>query len=184
MQVCIYIYIKVPMYINWSILKNLWVVLQEGSLPPGSWSGNIVNRKPPRGGVFFRSTLRSNWWCKPRPPASNKNSKKTNYRHELTTNYNLLHLECLSIPFSNLNLICLLSTERGKKDVENSVINWGLRLEIGHSTCNRHAIDSTCNRHATDSTCNRLYLEIKGHETNTNYRHELNANYLEIKVVM
>jgi len=27
-----------------------------GPLPPGSWSGNIVSRKPPRGGGFFRST--------------------------------------------------------------------------------------------------------------------------------
>jgi len=32
---------------NWSILG---VVLQGGSFPPGSWSGNIINRKPPRGG--------------------------------------------------------------------------------------------------------------------------------------
>jgi len=28
-----------------------------GPLPPGSWSGNIVNRKHPRGGGFFRSIL-------------------------------------------------------------------------------------------------------------------------------
>jgi len=28
-----------------------------GPLPPGSWSGNIVNRNPPRGGGFFRSNF-------------------------------------------------------------------------------------------------------------------------------
>jgi len=32
---------------------------RERPLPPGSWSGNMVNRKPPRGGVFFRSTWRN-----------------------------------------------------------------------------------------------------------------------------
>jgi len=30
-----------------------------GPLPPSSWSGNIVNRNPPQGGVFFRSEF----WC-------------------------------------------------------------------------------------------------------------------------
>jgi len=48
----------------------------------------------------------------------------------------LLHLECHSIPFSNLNLIGLFSTERGKRDVENQKIDWFLRLEKWHSKFN------------------------------------------------
>jgi len=33
--------------------------------------------------------------------------------------YSLLHLECHSIPISNLNLLGLFSTERGKSDLKN-----------------------------------------------------------------
>jgi len=33
--------------------------------------------------------------------------------------YSLLHLECHLISFSNLNLLGLLSDERGKRDLEN-----------------------------------------------------------------
>jgi len=37
--------------------------------------------------------------------------------------YTLLHLECHLISISNLNLIGLFSTERGKRDLENSIID-------------------------------------------------------------
>jgi len=33
--------------------------------------------------------------------------------------YSLLHLECHLISISNLNLLGLFSTERGKRDLEN-----------------------------------------------------------------
>jgi len=36
----------------------------------------------------------------------------------MDTEYSLLHLECRSISFSDLNRIGLFSTERGKRDVE------------------------------------------------------------------
>ena len=37
-------------------INQFWEWFFRGSpLPPGSWSGNIVNRKPPRGGGSFRS---------------------------------------------------------------------------------------------------------------------------------
>ena len=37
-------------------IDQFWEWFFRGSpLPPGSWSGNIVNRKPPRGGGSFRS---------------------------------------------------------------------------------------------------------------------------------
>jgi len=48
----------------------------------------------------------------------------------------LLHLECHSILFSNLNLIGLFSTERGKRDVENYIINWFLRRNPNAIGCN------------------------------------------------
>ena len=39
---------------------STWYKFFEGGpLPPGSWSGNIVNRKTPRGGGLFRSTYSS-----------------------------------------------------------------------------------------------------------------------------
>ena len=40
-----------------------------------------------------------------------------------TNMYSLLHLECHLILFSNLNLFGLFATERGKRDVENYIIN-------------------------------------------------------------
>jgi len=45
--------------------------------------------------------------------------------------YCLLHVEWHSIESSSLNLIGLLSTERGKRDLENQMIDWDLRLEKG-----------------------------------------------------
>ena len=38
---------------RWPPSKNLYHVLRGGPVPPGSWSGNIVNRKTPRGGGFL-----------------------------------------------------------------------------------------------------------------------------------
>jgi len=55
----------------------------------------------------------------------------------LKIEYSLLHLECYSISISNLNLISLFSTERGKRDVANYIIDWALRFEKRHSKCNR-----------------------------------------------
>jgi len=43
--------------------------------------------------------------------------------------YSLLHLECHSISFSNLNLLGRFSTERGKRDLENSIIDGDLRMK-------------------------------------------------------
>jgi len=45
--------------------KNLYQVLRGGPLPPGSWLGNIVNRKPPGGGfpainIYVREFLGHN----------------------------------------------------------------------------------------------------------------------------
>jgi len=40
-------------------------------------------------------------------------------REQCSAEYSRLHLECHLISFSNLNLIGLFSTERGKRDVEN-----------------------------------------------------------------
>jgi len=51
--------------------------------------------------------------------------------------YSLLHLECRLILVSKLNLLGLFSTEHGKRDLENWIIDWVLRLEKWHSTCNR-----------------------------------------------
>ena len=51
--------------------------------------------------------------------------------------YILLHLECHLIVISNLNLGGLFSMERGKRDLENKIIDWDLRLKKWHSRCNR-----------------------------------------------
>jgi len=53
--------------------------------------------------------------------------------------YSLLHLECYFILISNLNLNLsgLFSTERGKGDLENKIIDWDLRWNEWHSKLNR-----------------------------------------------
>jgi len=56
---------------------------------------------------------------------------------EITHTYSLLHLECRLISSSNLNLLGLFSTERGKGDLENEIIDWDFRLKKWHSKCNR-----------------------------------------------
>jgi len=45
--------------------------------------------------------------------------------------------ECHLISMSNLNLLGLFSTERGKRDLENEIIDWEMRLKKWHSKCNR-----------------------------------------------
>jgi len=50
--------------------------------------------------------------------------------------HSLLHVECHAIKSSNLNLIGLVPTERGKRDVMNWIIDWDLRVEKWLSTCN------------------------------------------------
>ena len=49
----------------------------------------------------------------------------------------LLHLDCHLISISNLNLLGLFSTERGKRFVENNIIDWDSRMKKWHSKCNR-----------------------------------------------
>jgi len=51
--------------------------------------------------------------------------------------YSLLHLECPSIWISNLNLLGLLASERGKRDLENYHLDWDLRMKKWHSKCYR-----------------------------------------------
>jgi len=51
--------------------------------------------------------------------------------------YSLLHLECHSISISNLNLLGLVRTERGKRDPENQIIDCDFRMKKRHSKCNR-----------------------------------------------
>jgi len=51
--------------------------------------------------------------------------------------YSILHLECHLISISNLNLLGLFSTERGKRDLENWIVDWDLRLKKCHSKCER-----------------------------------------------
>jgi len=58
--------------------------------------------------------------------------------------YSLLHLECQTILISNLNLICLFSREHGKRDLENQIIDWDLRLEKWHSKYNRLYQNKCC----------------------------------------
>jgi len=61
----------------------------------------------------------------------------TTSKHTVFT-YSLLHLECHSISFANLNPIGLFSLKGSKRDVENQVIiNWVLRLKKWYSECNR-----------------------------------------------
>ena len=49
--------------------------------------------------------------------------------------YSLLHLECHFISISNLNLLGLFPTERGKRDLENQITDWDLRTEKWQSKC-------------------------------------------------
>ena len=51
--------------------------------------------------------------------------------------YSLLHFECHLITISNLNFRGLFSTERVKRDQENQIIDWDLRLKKCHFKCNR-----------------------------------------------
>jgi len=51
--------------------------------------------------------------------------------------YSLLHLECHLMSISNRNLFGLFSTECGKRDLENQVIDWDVRMKKQHSKCNR-----------------------------------------------
>ena len=51
--------------------------------------------------------------------------------------YSLLHLQCHSILISNLNLLGLFSTKRGKRDLEIEIIDWELRMKKWHCKCNR-----------------------------------------------
>jgi len=51
--------------------------------------------------------------------------------------YSLLHSECHEISISNRNRIGLFSTERGKRDLENQIIDWELGQMEWHSKCNR-----------------------------------------------
>ena len=55
----------------------------------------------------------------------------------LRIQYSLLHLECHVISISNLNLLGLFSTERGKRDLENKIIHWDSRFKKWHSKCSR-----------------------------------------------
>ena len=41
------------------------------------------------------------------------------------------------ISIFNLNLFCLFPTHRGKKDIDNLIIDWDLRMKKWHSKCNR-----------------------------------------------
>jgi len=41
--------------------------------------------------------------------------------------YSLLNLECHSFSISNLNLVDLFWTDRGKRDLENTNVDWDLR---------------------------------------------------------
>jgi len=63
------------------------------------------------------------------------------YRHpvrpERQIDYSLLCLECHSISISNLNLVGLFSTECGKRDLDNQIIDWALRTKKWHSKWNR-----------------------------------------------
>jgi len=51
-----------------------------------------------------------------------------------------LHLKCQLIPNSNLNLLGLFSTERGKSDLKNYIIDLDLKMKKRHSKCNRLCI--------------------------------------------
>jgi len=42
----------------------------------------------------------------------------------------------------DLNLIGLFSTERGKRDLEDLIDDWDLRMKKGHSKCNNMRISS------------------------------------------
>jgi len=57
--------------------------------------------------------------------------------HSLLSWYSLLHLECHLTSISYLNLLGLFSTERGKRDLENQIIDWDWRSKKWHSKCNR-----------------------------------------------
>jgi len=71
------------------------------------------------------------------------NSKEpTNHSHPIPITvckyiYSLLHLECHVISISNLNLLGLFSTERGKRDPENETIDWDLRMKKWHCKYDR-----------------------------------------------
>jgi hypothetical protein len=59
--------------------------------------------------------------------------------------YSLLHLDFHWISFSSLlNLIGLVSTKRGNKDLENYKIDWVVRLEKWHAKCNRLYMRALC----------------------------------------
>jgi len=51
----------------------------------------------------------------------------TVHMHYLGT-YSSLHLECYLIAISNWNLLGLFATERGKRELENWIIDWDLRV--------------------------------------------------------
>ena len=53
------------------------------------------------------------------PTATHCNPLQHTATHCNTLQHTALHVECRSIKSSHLNLICLFSTERGKRDVEN-----------------------------------------------------------------
>ena len=46
-------------------------------------------------------------------------------------------LECHPILISNLNLIVFFLTERGKRDLENKIVDRDMKLKKRHSKCNR-----------------------------------------------
>jgi len=52
-----------------------------------------------------------------------KNDLQLKASYEYTHVYSLLHLKCHLISISNLNLLGLFSTERGKRDLENEIID-------------------------------------------------------------
>jgi len=68
--------------------------------------------------------------------------------------YTRMLFECPLIAISNLNLLGLFSTELGKNNLENSIIDWDLRVRKWHSEWNRvYSIDCIASSH-----CNVLLL--------------------------
>jgi len=93
-----------------SILKSQSMISISRSLLP-----SFVEKRPRR----LRLEIEIEWHCK------------------CNRLYSLLHLQCHSISISNLNLVGLFSTKLGKRDLEDQINNWDLRMKKWRSKCNR-----------------------------------------------
>jgi len=65
----------------------------------------------------------------------------------------LMYFECHSVPISSLNLAGLCSTKLGKRDLENEINDWDLRMKKWHSKHNRLYFQCTQNSAVLQCPC-------------------------------